>query len=144
MKNIKVGKNTTFLLFPRFLSYYLQQKAFEKGTPFKINSLSSETFTRLMAKESKVSKIKAKGAKHTLDESTSTPQASVAEPTTHGDHNTTTTIMKPPLSKSKKTNTKTKNPTKPKNKGPLEDEIQEVNPVTTPMSLETTVSTSSQ
>ncbi|MFS7943988.1 hypothetical protein Hanom_Chr06g00506711 [Helianthus anomalus] len=54
LKNIKNGKNVAFLMFPRFLSYYPQkhvpQKAFEKGTTFKMNSLSSETFTRLWPK----------------------------------------------------------------------------------------------
>ncbi|MFS8002218.1 hypothetical protein Hanom_Chr13g01199501 [Helianthus anomalus] len=77
LKNIKEGKNSAFLLFPRFLSYYLKQKipakSFEQGTPFNINGLTSETFTRLMAKESKVSKTQAKGFEKTLDKSTSAP-----------------------------------------------------------------------
>ncbi|MFS8002217.1 hypothetical protein Hanom_Chr13g01199491 [Helianthus anomalus] len=53
----------------------------------------------------------------------------------------TTTVVQPPPSIPKKKST---NPTKPTNKGPLEYEILEVNPVTTPISLETTVATSSQ
>ncbi|MFS8003172.1 hypothetical protein Hanom_Chr13g01210761 [Helianthus anomalus] len=66
VKNVKVKKTTTFLLFRRFLSYYLKQKlpakAFEQGTSFNINSLTSEMFTRLIAKESKVSQTQAKGS----------------------------------------------------------------------------------
>ncbi|MFS7955155.1 hypothetical protein Hanom_Chr07g00639301 [Helianthus anomalus] len=65
VKNINDGKNSAFLLFPRFLSYYLQKKipakALEQGTSFNINSLTSKTFTRLMAKESKVFETQAKG-----------------------------------------------------------------------------------
>ncbi|MFS7915176.1 hypothetical protein Hanom_Chr02g00162241 [Helianthus anomalus] len=60
VKNIKEKKPQAFLLFPRFLSYYLQQKipkenaqVLLQGAPFQINSLSAETFTRLMGKESK-------------------------------------------------------------------------------------------
>ncbi|MFS8007818.1 hypothetical protein Hanom_Chr14g01265451 [Helianthus anomalus] len=47
-------KKKPFLLFPRFLSYYLQQKipkdseqVLIQGTSCQINRLSSETFTRL-------------------------------------------------------------------------------------------------
>ncbi|XP_021995987.1 cell wall protein RTB1-like [Helianthus annuus] len=79
-----------------------------------------------MAKESKVSKAQVKGSEQTLDESTSAPQTSVTEPTTHDDHSTKTTAVKPPPSKSKKTKSKTKKPTKPTNKGPLEGEIPEM------------------
>ena len=65
LKNIKKGKTAAFLMFPRLLSYYLQkhvsQKAFEKGEAIKMNSLTSETFTRLMAKESDVFKTEAGG-----------------------------------------------------------------------------------
>ncbi|MFS7911459.1 hypothetical protein Hanom_Chr02g00118331 [Helianthus anomalus] len=90
LKNVKNGKNVAFLMLLRFLSYYLQkklpQKAFEKGTTFKMNSLSSETFTRLMAKKSNVSKTQALRSGKILDESTSAPQTSLVEPTAHGDH----------------------------------------------------------
>ncbi|MFS7917027.1 hypothetical protein Hanom_Chr03g00184301 [Helianthus anomalus] len=107
VRNIKDGKNVAFMLFPRFLSYYLQQKvsqkSFEHGTFFRINSLSSEKFTHLMAKESKVSKTKAKKSKQILDESISAPQTSIVELIAHGDHSTTTTAVKPPPSKSQKT-----------------------------------------
>ncbi|MFS7929288.1 hypothetical protein Hanom_Chr04g00330741 [Helianthus anomalus] len=109
-----------------------------------MNSLTSETFTRLMAKESNVSKTQAKGNEQILDESTSAPQTFVAEPTAPGDHNTKTTYVKPPPAKPKNTKTKSKKPTKPNKMGPLEDEIPEVNPRTTQMSLETTTTTSSQ
>ncbi|MFS7926498.1 hypothetical protein Hanom_Chr04g00297761 [Helianthus anomalus] len=77
VNNVKEKKPTAFLLFPRFLINYLKhkitEKAFEQGTPFNINSLTSETFTCLMAKESKVSNIQAKRSEQILDESTSAP-----------------------------------------------------------------------
>ncbi|MFS8006309.1 hypothetical protein Hanom_Chr14g01247721 [Helianthus anomalus] len=77
VKNVKEKKPTTFMFFPRFLSYYLQKKitkqTFKQGTSFKINSLSSETFTRLTAKDSKVSKTQAKESEQILDESISAP-----------------------------------------------------------------------
>ncbi|MFS7911168.1 hypothetical protein Hanom_Chr02g00114871 [Helianthus anomalus] len=66
VKNIREKKPQAFLLFPRFLSYYLQQKipkenaqVLVQGAPLQINSLYAETFTRLMAKESKDSKTQA-------------------------------------------------------------------------------------
>ncbi|MFS8023973.1 hypothetical protein Hanom_Chr16g01457831 [Helianthus anomalus] len=51
---VKNVNKKSFLLFPRFLSFYLQNK-FSKdnahvliqGNPIQINNLSSETFTRL-------------------------------------------------------------------------------------------------
>ncbi|MFS7946503.1 hypothetical protein Hanom_Chr06g00537021 [Helianthus anomalus] len=149
MKNIQKGKNAASLMYRRLLSYYMQKnvskKDFEQGVAFKINSLTSKTFIRHMAKESNVSKTQAKGDGQILEESTSAPQTSVAEPTTPGDQSTTTTTMKPtPAKPIKKTIVKSKKPTKSTKMGPLEDEIPEVNPVTTQMSLETIAATSSQ
>ncbi|MFS7937458.1 hypothetical protein Hanom_Chr05g00427781 [Helianthus anomalus] len=53
VNNIK-AKKKAFLLFPRFLSYYLQKRipadsaqVLIQGAPCQINSLSSETFTRI-------------------------------------------------------------------------------------------------
>ena len=101
-------------MFPRLLSYYLQkhvsQKAFEKGEAIKMNSL---TFTRLMAKESDVFKTEAEGNEEILDESTTAPQTSVAEPTALGDHSTTTTAVKPPPTKLKRPKQNPKSPPKP-------------------------------
>ncbi|MFS7980724.1 hypothetical protein Hanom_Chr10g00942651 [Helianthus anomalus] len=148
VKNVKKGANNVFLMYPRLLSYYLQkqvsQKDFQQGVVFQINSLTSETFTCLMAKESTVSKTKAKGNEPVLDELTYVAQTFVAKPTAHGDHDTTTGVVKPTPAKPKKKPVKSKKPTKTNKKGPLEDEIPEVNPVTTQMSLETTTATSSQ
>ncbi|MFS7978524.1 hypothetical protein Hanom_Chr10g00916491 [Helianthus anomalus] len=107
VKNVKNGKNVAFSfvskIFKLLPATEASQKAFEQGTTFKMNSLSSETFTHLRAKESNVSKTQAKRSEQILDESTSVSQTSVTEPTTHGYHNTITTTMKPPPSKPKKT-----------------------------------------
>ncbi|XP_035841351.1 actin-binding protein-like [Helianthus annuus] len=78
-----------------------------------------------MAKESDVSKTEVEGNEEILDESTTAPQTSIAEPTAVGDHSTTTTAMKPPPTKPKKTKTKSKKPTETTKTGPLEDEIPE-------------------
>ncbi|MFS7978402.1 hypothetical protein Hanom_Chr10g00915081 [Helianthus anomalus] len=74
VKNIKEKKPQVFLLFPRFLTYHLQQKLpkenaqfLVQGAPFQINKLSAETFTRLMTKESKSSKTQAGESEQILD-----------------------------------------------------------------------------
>ncbi|KAJ0784708.1 hypothetical protein HanLR1_Chr01g0034881 [Helianthus annuus] len=73
-------------------------------------------------------------------------QTSVVERTAPGDHDTTIGVMKHTLGKRKKKAVTSKKPikTKQNKKVPLEDEIPEVNEVTTQMSLETTAATSSQ
>ncbi|MFS8008340.1 hypothetical protein Hanom_Chr14g01271541 [Helianthus anomalus] len=143
VNNVKKAENNennnAFLMYPRLLSYHMQKHVsktdFEQGAAFKINSLTSEAFTRLMAKESAVSKTQEKKDENVLDESTSDAQTSIVEPTAPGD-------MKP--AKTKKKPVKTKKPTKTNKAGHLKDEIPEVNPMATQMSLETTAATSSQ
>ncbi|MFS7954414.1 hypothetical protein Hanom_Chr07g00629981 [Helianthus anomalus] len=77
VNNIK-EKKKPFLLFPRFLSYYLQQKVpkvnaqvLVQGASFQINSLSPENFIGLS--ESKSSKTQTEEPEQNLDESTSAP-----------------------------------------------------------------------
>ncbi|KAF5805571.1 hypothetical protein HanXRQr2_Chr05g0210941 [Helianthus annuus] len=67
---VKNVDNKTFLLFPRFLSYYFEQKFVEKdaelpkqGVSFKINCLTIETFSRMMAPI----KLKTKEAEQVLE-----------------------------------------------------------------------------
>ncbi|MFS7929928.1 hypothetical protein Hanom_Chr04g00338171 [Helianthus anomalus] len=105
VKKIQKRANNAFLMYPILLSYYLQKHVspedFQQGVAFKINSLTSKTFTSLMAKDSTVSKTQAKGDEPILDESTSAAQISVAEPTAPGDHDTTTGVWKPTPAKPK-------------------------------------------
>ncbi|XP_022040054.1 RNA polymerase II degradation factor 1-like [Helianthus annuus] len=81
-----------------------------------------------MDKKSKVSKTQTKGDEPILDASTSVAQTSVVEPTTPGDHDTTTGVVKPTPAKNEKKPSISKKPTKTKQnkKGPLEDEIPEM------------------
>ena len=151
VKKLKKGvRSNAFLLYPRLLSYYLRKQVsqtdFEQGVAFQINSLTSKTFTKLMDKESKVSTTETKGDEPVLDASASVAQTSVVERTAPGDHDTTTGVVKhtPGKRKKKAVTSKKSIKTKQNKKVPLEDEIPEVNAVTTQMSLETTVATSSQ
>ncbi|KAJ0872033.1 hypothetical protein HanRHA438_Chr11g0519191 [Helianthus annuus] len=73
----------SFLLFPRFLSFYLQKKFAKdnahvliQGNPIQINILTSETFTRL----SKPSKTQTEVPEQNLP-ATTAPQVSTVEPT---------------------------------------------------------------
>ncbi|MFS7979572.1 hypothetical protein Hanom_Chr10g00929291 [Helianthus anomalus] len=72
-ENVQKGANNAFLMYPRLLSNYLQKQVsqtdFQQGVAFQINCLTSETFTRFMAKESTISKTQAKGDELVLDES---------------------------------------------------------------------------
>ncbi|KAJ0522948.1 hypothetical protein HanIR_Chr10g0488331 [Helianthus annuus] len=94
---VKNVDNKAFLLFPRFLSYYFEQKFVEKdaelpkqGVSFKINCLTIETFSRMMAPI----KLKTKEAEQVLETATD-PQATTAEPTAPGDQSSTPTALKP-------------------------------------------------
>ncbi|KAJ0435716.1 hypothetical protein HanIR_Chr17g0896381 [Helianthus annuus] len=144
---VKNVDNKAFLLFPRFLSYYFEQKIVEKeaevpkqGVSFKINSLTIETFSRMMAPI----KLKTKEAEQVLETATD-PQETTAEPTALGDQSSTPIALKPTPATTKKTKRKPSGkPTKPKTKTTLEDEIPEQLPVTTQKSPETTAATSSQ
>ncbi|MFS8033623.1 hypothetical protein Hanom_Chr17g01571751 [Helianthus anomalus] len=143
---VKNVDNKAFLLFPRFLSYYFEQKFVGKdadlpkqGVSFDINRLTIETFSRMMAPI----KLKTKEAEQVL-EIADVPQTTTAEPTAPGDQSSTPTALKPtPATKKTKRKTSRK-PTKPTPKATLEDEIPESMPVTTQKSQETTAATSSQ
>ncbi|MFS7940311.1 hypothetical protein Hanom_Chr05g00462941 [Helianthus anomalus] len=128
---VKNVDNKTFLLFPRFLSYYFEQK-FEKkdadflkqGSYFQINGSTLETFSRMLAPV----KTKAGVPEKNLADETA-PQVSAAEPTAPGDQSSTPTALKPtPATKKTKRKTSRK-PTKPKTKATLEDQILEQLPL---------------
>ncbi|KAJ0588364.1 hypothetical protein HanIR_Chr04g0173811 [Helianthus annuus] len=144
VKNID---NKAFLLFPRFLSYYFEQKYVKKeadlpkqGASFKINCLTPETFSRMLAPI----KTKAEVPEQNLADETA-PQVSAAEPTAPGDQSSTPTVLKPTPATTKRTKKKiSRKPTKPKSKASLEDEIPETMPVTAQKSQITTAVTSSQ
>ncbi|KAJ0442334.1 hypothetical protein HanIR_Chr16g0808011 [Helianthus annuus] len=144
---VKNVDNKAFLLFPRFLSYYFEQKFVKEdaelpkqGASFKINCLTPETFSRMLAPI----KTKAEVPEQNLADEI-VPQVSAAEPTAPGDQSSTPTVLKPTPATTKKTKKKTsRKPTKPKPKAPLEDEIPESMPVTAQKSPITTDATSSQ
>ncbi|KAJ0870631.1 hypothetical protein HanRHA438_Chr11g0502661 [Helianthus annuus] len=144
---VKNVENKSFLLFPRFLSYYFEKKfskddisAINQGESFQMHSLTAETFTRM----STPCKTQAEVPEQNLTANTA-PQVSAAEPTAQGDQSSRTTVLKPtPTIPKKPKQKKIQKPPKPTKKATLEDEIPEQLPVIAQKSLETTAATSSQ
>ncbi|MFS8016624.1 hypothetical protein Hanom_Chr15g01370751 [Helianthus anomalus] len=144
---VKIVETKSFLLFPRFLSYYFEKKfskddiaVINQGESSQINCLTTETFSRMLAP----CKTQAGVPEQTLAVTTA-PQASAAEPTALGDQSSRTTVLKPtPIKPKRPSKKKNKKPSVPIKKATLADEIPELMPVTTQMSLETTAASSSQ
>ncbi|MFS7996434.1 hypothetical protein Hanom_Chr12g01129941 [Helianthus anomalus] len=117
LRAIKKGTCNPFLICPRLLSFYLKKhlkkESFEKGEALQSNSLSNETFIRMMEKgqENVVSE-------NVLENQATNVTTSIAEPTAPGDHGAHSNIVEPtpeisikttsisiPKSKRKTTNT---------------------------------------
>ncbi|KAJ0589067.1 hypothetical protein HanIR_Chr04g0181861 [Helianthus annuus] len=140
-------ESKSFLLFPRFISYYFQKKfskddlaLINQGEITAINCLTSETFSRMLAP----CKTQAGVPEQNLA-ATTAPQVSAAEPTALGDQSSRPTVLKPTPTKPKRLyKKKNQKPPKPIKMATLEDEIPELMPVTTQMSQVTTAASSSQ
>ncbi|MFS7953596.1 hypothetical protein Hanom_Chr07g00620591 [Helianthus anomalus] len=130
-----------------FLSYYFEKKfskndltLINQGEITVINCLTSETFSRMLAP----CKTQA-GVPEQILAATTAPQASAAEPTALGGQSSRTTVLKPtPIKPKRPSKKKNQKPSIPIKKATLADEIPELMPVTTQMSLETTAASSSQ
>ncbi|KAJ0567025.1 hypothetical protein HanIR_Chr06g0280091 [Helianthus annuus] len=110
---VKNVETKSFLLFPRFLSYYFEKKfskndiaVINQGDSFQIKILTSETFTRM----STPCKTQAEVPEQNLATNTA-PQVFAAEPTAQSDQGSQTTALKPTPKITKKTTEKEKSKT---------------------------------
>ncbi|MFS7987545.1 hypothetical protein Hanom_Chr11g01024231 [Helianthus anomalus] len=89
LRAIKRGTGNHFLTYPRLLRFYLKnvlrKESFEKSEALQGNSLSKETFTRMMAKSHE----------NVLENQAIDVATSITEPTAPGDHGANPSIVEP-------------------------------------------------